>query len=409
VAPSTITSPRRAAGTAPGSGTTPASRGRGRLPLVVYVLAAGTVLMGATEFMIAGLLPEMASDLAVSESTAGLLITAFAAGMIIGSPAMALLTLRLPRRASLTLALAVFAAAHVIVAVSSSFALVLAARVLTAFATGAFWAIASVAAAAAAGPAARTRALGVVGGGLTLANVIGVPLGSWIGQAAGWRSPFWILAAAAATAAILIGRFIPHEGQPTPPPRGEFAALRQARLWLPLAAAALIMGGVLACYSYISPLLTGRAGIPATAVPLVLAGFGIGALIGTNTGGRLGDRRPTATALTGAAATALVLLAMALLPGNAVAAVILVALMGLTGFTVNPVVGSLAVRLAGNAPTLTAALTVSAFNTGIAVGTVVAGVALTSPLGLTGPALTGAAITALTVVPLSALRHQGVR
>lgn len=181
-----ITSPRPATGTAPGSGTTPA--GRGQLPLVVYDLAAGTFLMGATEFMIAGLLPEMAGDLAVSESAAGLLITAFAVGMIIGSPAMALLTLRLPRRASLTLALAVFATAHVIVAVSSSIALVLAARVLTAFATGAFWAIASVAAAAAAGPAARTRALGVVGGGLTLANVIGVPLGSWIGQAAGWRA-----------------------------------------------------------------------------------------------------------------------------------------------------------------------------------------------------------------------------
>lgn len=163
------------------------------------------------------------------------------------------------------------------------------------------------------------------------------------------------------------------------------------------------MGGVLACYSYISPLLTGRAGIPAAAVPLVLAGFGIGALIGTNTGGRLGDRRPIATALTAAAATALVLLAMALVPGNTVAAVILVALMGLTGFTVNPVVSSLAVRFAGNAPTLGAALTVSAFNAGIAAGTVVAGVALTSPLGLSGPALTGAAITALTVVPLLAL------
>lgn len=187
MATSTTSSPR-ATGTVPGSGTTPS--GRGRLPLVVYVLAAGTFLMGATEFMIAGLLPEMASDLSVSESTAGLLITAFAVGMIVGSPAMALLTLRLPRRASLSLALTVFAAAHVIVAVSSSFALVLAARVLTAFATGAFWAIASVVAAAAAGPAARTRALGVVGGGLTLANVIGVPLGSWIGQAAGWRAPF---------------------------------------------------------------------------------------------------------------------------------------------------------------------------------------------------------------------------
>lgn len=347
----------------------------------------------------------MAGDLHVSQSSAGLLITAFALGMIVGAPTMAMLTLRLPRRASLILALGVFALAHVIVALSSSFALVLAARVLTAFATGAFWAIASVVAAAATEPAARTRALGVVGGGLTVANVVGVPLGSWVGQAAGWRAPFWILAAVAAVAAIVIGQFLPDdEHRRLPSVRAEFAALGQGRLWLPLAAAALIMGGVLACYSYISPLLTVRAGIPAAAVPLVLVGFGAGAVIGTNTGGRLGDRRPIATALTGATASAVVLLALALLSTNAVAAVLLVALMGLTGFTVNPVVTALAVRFAGSASTLTAALTVSAFNTGIAVGSVIAGAALTSRLGVAGPAAVGAAIAGLTMVPLVALR-----
>lgn len=387
------------------TGPNPSSRINGRLPLVVYVLAGGTFLLGASEFLIAGLLPEMAGDLHVSQSSAGLLITAFALGMIVGAPTMAMLTLRLPRRASLILALGVFALAHVIVALSSSFALVLAARVLTAFATGAFWAIASVVAAAATEPAARTRALGVVGGGLTVANVVGVPLGSWVGQAAGWRAPFWILAAVAAVAAIVIGQFLPDdEHRRLPSVRAEFAALGQGRLWLPLAAAALIMGGVLACYSYISPLLTVRAGIPAAAVPLVLVGFGAGAVIGTNTGGRLGDRRPIATALTGATASAVVLLALALLSTNAVAAVLLVALMGLTGFTVNPVVTALAVRFAGSASTLTAALTVSAFNTGIAVGSVIAGAALTSRLGVAGPAAVGAAIAGLTMVPLVALR-----
>lgn len=134
-----------------------------RLPLVVYVLALGTFLMGTTEFVVAGLLPEIAGDVQVSVAQAGLLITVFAVGMIVGAPLMAMLTLRLPPRLTLILALGIFAAGHVFVALSSSFALLLAARFLTALATGAFWAVANVVAARAAGPAASSRALGVVG------------------------------------------------------------------------------------------------------------------------------------------------------------------------------------------------------------------------------------------------------
>src|ERR1700722_3174692 len=206
--------------------TSPAHPGRRRLPFVVYVLAAGTFIIGTTEFMIAGLLPEMAGDLHVSVARAGLLITAFAVGMIIGSPSMAALTLHLPRRATLVAALAVFAAGHVIVALSDSFAIVLAARVLTALAAGAFWSVGAVVATATAGPEARSRALGVVIGGLTLANVIGVPLGSFAGELAGWRGPFWVLAAVATAAAAVIGRFVPAgTGEAGPSPRRELAAL----------------------------------------------------------------------------------------------------------------------------------------------------------------------------------------
>jgi DHA1 family inner membrane transport protein len=162
-------------------------------------------------------------------------------------PTMAIVTLKLPRRLTLTLALLVFAAGHVIAALSTSFAVVLAARVLTALATGAFWAVAAVAATAAAGPAAGSRALGLVIGGLTMANVIGVPIGSFAGHLAGWRGPFWALAALAVAAAAVIGRFIPAvQHRETPSVRAEVTALRQARVWLALAASALIMGGVLA-------------------------------------------------------------------------------------------------------------------------------------------------------------------
>ncbi|BBC29762.1 hypothetical protein SGFS_010560 [Streptomyces graminofaciens] len=379
-----------------------------KLPFVVWALAAGTFLMGTTEFVIAGLLPEMAHDLGVSVPHVGLLITAFAIGMITGGPTMAMATLRLPQRQTLILALVVFSLGHVVAAASTSFTVVLIARVVTVLATGAFWAVGFVVATAAAGPSHSTRAVGVMMGGLTLANVIGVPIGSFAGQITGWRGPFWALAALSALAAASVGRFIPRVEQSTEVSlRAEVGALRQGRLWLALTAAMLIMGGVLATYTYVTPLLTDRAGVPDGAVPLVLVAFGVGALGGITMGGRLGDRRPMTTSLTAAAATALVLFLLIPLSVNPFAAAGLVFLMALTGFTVNPVITSLAVRFAGDAPTLTSALTTSAYNTGIAAGAAIAGRALDSSLGLTGPPLVGAVITALTILPLLALAAGG--
>src|SRR4051794_8022638 len=167
---------------------------RSTLPPVVPLLALGTFLMCTTEFLIAGLLPQMAQDFGVRPSHVGLLITAFALGMIVGAPVMAVATLRLPKRATLVLALAVFAAGHVIAALSGSFAILLAARVLTAVVTGAFWSVASVVATQAAGPDARSRALGVMGSGVALATVLGVPLGSLAGGHLRWRGAFLALA-----------------------------------------------------------------------------------------------------------------------------------------------------------------------------------------------------------------------
>lgn len=380
----------------------------GKLPFVVWILAAGTFLMGTTEFVLAGLLPEIAGDLGIGVPTAGLLITAFALGMIVGGPTMAMATLRLPRRHTLVGALAVFALGHVVAALGTSFTVVLAARVVTALATGAFWAVGFVIATAAAGPGRSTRAVSVMMGGLTLANVVGVPIGAFAGRLTGWRGPFWALAVLAALAAVFVGRFVPHaERRAAVSVREEVRALRQGRLWLALGAAVLIMGGVLATYTYITPLLTDRARLAESAVPLVLIAFGTGALGGNTVGGRLGDRRPMTTTITAAAATAVTLLVLIPLSGNPVAAVALVFLMALAGFTVNPVLTSLAVRFADRAPTLTSALTTSAYNTGIAAGSALAGRALDSSLGATGPALVGAVSAALTLLPLTALAVTG--
>ncbi|WP_326584662.1 MFS transporter [Streptomyces sp. NBC_00481] len=378
--------------------------GSSKLPFVVLVLAAGTFLMGTTEFVVAGLLPEIADDLNVSTSQAGLLITAFAVGMIVGAPTMAIATLRLPRRSTLVLALVVFSLGHVVAAVSSPFAVVLAARVVTALATGAFWCVGAVVATTAAGPASTSRALGLLLGGMNLANVAGVPLGSWLGQVSDWRGPFWVLAALSAGAAVAIGRFIPdEERRETRSVRAELAALRQGRVWLALSATALLLGGVLATYTYISPLLTERAGVPTWAVPLVLTGYGLSALLGTTIGGRLGDRRPLATLFTAAAASTLVLLLLVLRSTSPVATVVLVMVMGATGFAAAPVLGSVIMRFVRSAPTLASALGSSAPNVGIAMGSGVAGIALASSLRQSGPPLVGAVAAALTLVPLTAL------
>jgi predicted MFS family arabinose efflux permease len=379
-----------------------------RLPFVVYVMAVGTFLMLTTEFVVAGLLPEIAGDLQVSVAEAGLLITVFAAGMIVGSPTMALLTRRMPRRTTLVLALAVFAAGHVVVALSSSFPVLLGARFVTAWATGAFWSVASVVATRAAGPAAGARALGLVGAGGMLANVLGVPLGAFAGQLAGWRGPFWALAVLALAAVALIARHVPHDERDQQPSslRSELAALRSGRLWLVLAACATTTGGVLSVYSYVSPLLTDRAGIGAGLVPLVLVGFGVGSLVGTIYGGRLGDVRPHLTTIGVAAATTVVLVAVCLLSAHAVPTVLLVVVLGLIGLSANPVLSALAVRFAGVAPTLGVSMSVAAYNFGTAVGSWGAGLTLGSALGTTGPAVVGTGIAALTLIPTVALARR---
>ncbi|MGW6405446.1 MFS transporter [Streptomyces sp. NPDC055134] len=307
---------------------------------------------------------------------------------------------------ALVLALTAFVAGHVVAAVSSDFTIVLAARVLTAIATGAFLSVAAIVATTAAGPAAASRAMGVMMSGMGLAIVAGVPLGSYVGQSIGWRGTFWALAVLAALAAVVIGKLVPAETQhrdAAPSVRSQFGVVRHGRMWLALAATALVAGGFLAAYSYISTLLTERTGISEGAVPLVLVGFGIGALVGTNVVGRLGDRRPLTAFFGIAGGSALVLLLLIPLSTSAVPTIVLVVLLGLAGMGITSIATPLAVRFGHTAPGLAAALTVSGFNVGIAIGSWIAGSALESSLGATGPEVVGLIMAALALIPLLVL------
>ncbi|RYE38882.1 MAG: MFS transporter [Hyphomicrobiales bacterium] len=384
-----------------GTETENEATGSPRLPLVVYILALGTFLMLTTEFVVAGILPDVAADLQISLAQAGSLITVFAIGMVVGAPVMTMLTLRLSTRLTLILALVIFVAGHIFVAVGADFTQIMLARFITALATGAFWAVAAVVATRAAGPSLGSRAVGIVGAGGSLATVLGVPLGAYLAQLVGWRGTFWALAFAAALVTVLVIRRVPADAPDhTPSSIGsQLTGLRSVRLWLVLLACATTSGGVLAVYSFIAPLLTDRAGVPASMVPLALTGFGIGSFIGTLIGGRLGDTRPHAVTIVTPAVTTVLMLAIFLLSESSWAMIAAVVLLGLFGLSANSVLIHLAVRFAGSAATLGSALSVSAFNVGTAVTTPIAGAALTSPLGLDGPAAVGTVIVALTLIP----------
>ncbi|CAN7336187.1 MFS transporter [Arthrobacter sp. LjRoot78] len=374
---------------------------RQRLPFVVPLLALGTFLMITTEYLVAGLLQELAEDLQVGLAQVGLLITAFAIGMIIGWPVMALATRRLPRRATLVLALLGFATGHIIAALSSDFAIVLMARVVTALAAGAFWSVAAAVATHAAGPANSSRALGVMMSGVGLATVAGVPLGAFAGQLLGWRGTFWALAVLAVLASPVIARFTPADaGRGTPSIRAELRAITSRRMAVLVIATILATGGYMTAFSYFSPLATDRAGLPSWAVPLVFVVFGLGAIIGTNLAGRFADTRPVTTFITATAGTVVAMALLVPLSTNAVATFVLMFLLGTAGMGIPPVGTGLAVRFAPAAPTLAAAIAVSAFNGGTAIGTWLGAAALESTLGVFGPLTVAIILAALGLLAL---------
>jgi predicted MFS family arabinose efflux permease len=365
------------------------------------MLTVGTFMMITTEYIVAGLLQEIANDLQVSIAQGGLLITAFAIGMIVGAPAMALATLRIPRRTTLVLALLVFAAGHVVAAISADFAVVLISRVVIAMAAGAFWSVASAVATTAARPSDRSRALGVMMSGVGLATVAGVPLGSFMGQLLGWRGTFWAIAGLALLAAPVIARFTPHNVSAAGPSIG--AELRSAAtgpIAVLLIATVLATGGYMTAFSYLQPLGTGRSSIPEWAIPILFVAFGLGSLIGTNLAGRFADRRPLATFIAATTGTIVVMALLIPLSVNPAATFILMFLLGVAGMGIPPVATGLAVRFAHAAPALAAALAVSAFNGGTAIGTAIGASALESPLNVLGPVSVGLGLAMLGLITL---------
>ncbi|MFE9103906.1 Cmx/CmrA family chloramphenicol efflux MFS transporter [Actinomadura geliboluensis] len=383
------------------------------MPLAVYVLGMAIFAQGTSELMLAGLLPEMAADLGVSVPDAGLLISAFAIGMLAGAPVLAVLTLRWPHRRTMLAFLAVFVLTHAVSALAPGYWLLFAMRIVGAFVYAGFWAVAAATAVALVPQNARGRAMGVVAGGLTVAAIVGLPAGTMIGQHLGWRAAFWAVAAMSAVAMAGVAATIPagRTGGAAPRVRAELRAVAVPRLWLLYGTTALATSGLLVTFGYLGALLTETTGIAEAWVPGVLALYGIGALIGITAGGRTADTRAVPTLYAGFAGLTVVSALLALTAESPVPVVALVFLLGFVGFATNPTLNTRAFGMVDGAATLVAAGNVVAFNIGITVGPWLGGLALDAGMGYPATTWIGAAlgIAALGAVALGQARRRPVK
>ncbi|GAB3568901.1 MFS transporter [Amycolatopsis endophytica] len=368
------------------------------MPAAVWIIGAGIFAQGTSELVLAGLLPELARDLSVTIPRAGLLISGFALGMLVGAPVLAVTTLRWPRRRAMLAFLAVFVAAHVVGALTGSYAVLFAMRFLGAFVYAGFWAVGGSAAMALAGPRRRGQAMSVVAGGLTVATVLGLPAGTWIGQHLGWRGAFWTVAALSLLAAVAVAAGVP-DLRPTTAPRArdELRGMAVPRLWLSYAKTAVATAALLGTFSYLGAMLVDTTGLAAAWVPLVLLTYGVGALAGVAVGGTAADRYPRGVLGAGFAVLVVASVLLALTAHHVAPVVVLVLVLGFAGFATNPALNSRVAGIAPAAPTLAVAGNTAAFNVGISAGPWLGGMALTAGLGYPAVPWIGAALAVVAI------------
>lgn len=377
---------------------------RPRMPVAVYVLGLSVFALGTSEFMLSGLLPPIAADMDVTIPQAGLLISAFAIGMVVGAPLLAVATLRLPRRTTLVTLISLFGLGQVAGALAPSYELLFASRIISALACAGFWAVGAAVAIAMVDKDQRARAMAVMIGGLSIANVLGVPAGAFLGEHLGWRAAFWSVGAASAVALAGILALIPKIPLPAEKPLlgRELRIYRDRQVWLSIGITALAAGGVFCAFSYLSPLLTDVAGLDSKWVPWILGLFGIGALVGTTIGGRIADAHLFGVMIWGITASTVFLAALALLASTAVAAVALSFLLGVSAFFTAPALNARMFNVAGAAPTLAGATTTAAFNLGNTGGPWLGGTVIDADLGFSATAWAGAAMT-VTAIALAVI------
>jgi len=372
------------------------------MPLAVYILGLSIFAQGTSELMLAGLLTEISSDLGVSVPRAGLLISAFAVGMLIGAPILAVVTQRWSRRNALLIFLVIFVLAHAAAALTSDYWVLFGTRVVAAFVYAGFWAVAASTAVDLVAADARGRAMGIIAGGLTLATVIGLPAGTLIGQHFGWRASFWAVAVLSvfAMAGVIakVPRSRPHE---VPQVRKELRALATGPVLMLYCTIMLSTAALLVTFGYLGALLIGTTRLSPGWVPVVLALYGLGSLGGIVIGGRTADIHPMGSLAVGITGVAVTSALLALTARQPIAVGVLVFLLGAFGFGSNPTLNSRVFTLAPAASTLGAAGNVVSFNVGITIGPWLGGLAIGAGMGYPSVAWIGAALGVLAAVAVA--------
>jgi DHA1 family inner membrane transport protein len=369
------------------------------MPLALYALAAGAFGIGVTEFVIMGLLLEVSADLGVSIPAAGLLISGYALGVVAGAPLLGIVTARLPRKALLLGLMVVFTLGNAACALAPGYWTLMAARVLTAFAHASFFGVGSVVATGVVAADKKASAIAIMFTGLTVANILGVPFGTWLGQAFGWRATFWAVTLIGIIAVAVIAWLVPRD-EPmvkTSDLRGDLAVFARPQVLLGLLTTVLSWVGVFAAFTYIAPILTRITGFSDAAVSPILLVFGAGFVVGNLIGGRLADRRLVPTVLGSLLVLAAVLAAMTFAIHDRIAAVVFIGLLGAAALaTAAPLQAWVLQKADGAGQSLAASFNIAAFNLGNAIGAWLGGIVIDR-----GPGL-GAVTWVAALVPLAA-------
>ncbi|PYG01794.1 MFS transporter, DHA1 family, inner membrane transport protein [Georgenia satyanarayanai] len=373
------------------------------MPIAILALALGTFGIGTTEFVIMGMLPIVGADLGVDVPTAGQYVSSYAMGVVVGAPLLTALTVRLARRWTLVGLLVLFTLGNLLSALAPTHEVLLATRFLTGLPHGAFFGVGVLVAASLVAPSRRGRAMATVVLGLTIANVVGVPGGTFIAQQLGWRWTFAAIALVGVVATIAVAAFAPRGERDTTTTgslRAELAAFARPQVLLTLAVVIFGLGGLFASYSYVAPMLTDVSGLAESSVPWVLVLVGVGMTAGSYLGGRMSDRSTLATLAGGLVLVIAVLLALTVLLDSPVAAVVLLVLLGFGSLALGPAIQMRIVEQAGGAPTMVSAGVQSAFNIANSIGAWLGGAVIAAGAGLRAPNLVGAALAVVGLVIL---------
>ncbi|RCS25626.1 MFS transporter [Phyllobacterium salinisoli] len=366
------------------------------MPLALYALTAGAFGIGVTEFVIMGLLLEVSADLHVTIASAGLLISGYALGVVAGAPVLTAMTSRWPRKAVLLGLMVIFTIGNAACALAPDYGFLMAARVLTALAHGTFFGVGSVVATSLVAPDKRASAIAIMFTGLTVANILGVPFGTWLGQQFGWRATFWAVAIVGSVALAVIALLVPKD-KVAPEAgdwRADLRAMARRPVLLGLLTTVLGYAGVFAVFTYIAPALTEITGFPESAVSPVLLVFGGGLIAGNLIGGRLADRHLVRTVIGTLVVLASVLGLMTFALHDRIAAVAFVGLLGAAGFaTVAPLQMWVLSKAEGAGQSLASSFNIAAFNLGNALGAWAGGAVIDHGPGLGAIPLIAALIT----------------